>query len=274
MATKSITALAPWFGAARMIAEQIGQELKGCRWVGVPFAGGMTELLYIDAPSIVVSDLHRHVINLANCVANSDMRAWLIRELNRVPFHHDVLERAQAYCTGNQPKGSHDGYAAFWFFITAWMGRSGKSGTAGEFKGALPVRWNANGGDSCTRFRSGVRAIGEWGRVFRRCNFLTLDALEFIDKVNDTPGAGVGIYVDPPFPDAGDDYRHKFSKDQHRTMAAKLTAFKHVRVVCRFYDHPLIRELYLEADGWTWNHLAGGRKQTNESAPEVLIVRN
>jgi hypothetical protein len=35
----------------------------------------------------------------------------------------------------------------------------------------------------------------------------------------------------------------------------------------------VVRGLYREADGWTWN-LFTGRKQTNAAAPEVLIVRN
>jgi hypothetical protein len=42
------------------------------------------------------------------------------------------------------------------------------------------------------------------------------------------------------------------------------------RVVCRFYDHPLIRELY-GADRWTWLQL-DGRTQANYGAPEVLLV--
>lgn len=37
-------------------------------------------------------------------------------------------------------------------------------------------------------------------------------------------------------------------------------------------DHPLVRELYPES-AWTWNRF-DGRKQTNDAAPEVLLVRN
>ncbi len=33
-------ALVPWFGCARLIAPQVGAELRGCRWVGIPFGGG------------------------------------------------------------------------------------------------------------------------------------------------------------------------------------------------------------------------------------------
>jgi len=67
---KPITALAPWFGSNRTLAENVGTALAGCQWVGVPFAGGMCELLQIKARSLLVSDLHRHVLNLAAVAAD------------------------------------------------------------------------------------------------------------------------------------------------------------------------------------------------------------
>lgn len=76
-----VTALAPWFGSNRTLAPQVGELLNGCRWVGVPFAGSMTELIYIDAPTLVVSDLHRHVINLATVAADEGANRELRRRL-------------------------------------------------------------------------------------------------------------------------------------------------------------------------------------------------
>src|SRR5687767_7607129 len=87
------TALAPWFGSARMIAPLIAKELRGCKWVGVPFAGGMSELAHIKASTIVVSDLHRHVINLARVVA--ERRELLQSQLVALTFHPDELRDAQ-----------------------------------------------------------------------------------------------------------------------------------------------------------------------------------
>ena len=49
METLITRAVAPWFGANRLLAEHVGEELAGNRWVGVPFAGGMSELATIDA---------------------------------------------------------------------------------------------------------------------------------------------------------------------------------------------------------------------------------
>jgi DNA adenine methylase len=41
--------------------------------------------------------------------------------------------------------------------------------------------------------------------------------------------------------------------------------------VIRYYDHPLVRELYPERE-WAWHHPEGGRTQANKAAPEVLLV--
>lgn len=183
------TALAPWFGSNRMLAPLVGQELRGCKWVGVPFGGGMAEVAHIKASTIVVSDLHRHVINLALCVKSDEHRGHLVRILDSQPFHPTMLEAAQRTC-------------------------------------------------------------------------------ERLDRCEDA--AGHGLYCDPPFPGPGDRYKHRFTEVQHETLARRLAAFKLTRVVCRFYDHPLIRRLYPEGQ-WTWRILEG-RKQSNEKAPEVLIV--
>jgi len=267
-----ITALAPWYGAARLIARHVGEELDGCKWVGVPFAGGMTELLYIQARTIVVSDLHKHIVNLAQCVACDTRRSQLIGRLRDTAFHPDTLAIAQTVCLSREMERcircSGDVEWAYHFFLCAWMGRNGKAGTDAEFKGGLSVRWDAGGGDSCGRFRSAVRSLVGWRSVLRRCTFQVLDVFSFLDQCQDKEGHG--IYCDPPFPGPGDDYRHKFSEEQHRELSARLTAFRKCRVVCRFYDHPLIRELYPKHH-WTWRRMTG-RDQANQIKPEVLLL--
>lgn len=276
-------AVAAWFGAARLIAAEVRRELVGCNWVGVPFAGGMSELAEITASSLVVSDLHRHVINLARVIGGTnsgslDQFRTFARLLANTPFHPDVLARAQAFCKENEPRpsdryvsGIHtgDANAAYWYFIACWMGRSHKAGTEDEFNGGLSMRRNANGGDSNVRYRSAIRSLLAWRQTMRRCSFHVLDAFDFLEMCDDEPDRG--IYCDPPFPGPGEKYRHKFDESKHRLLAAKLATFRHARVVCRFYDHPLIRELYPEPH-WTWRHIAGGRTQTNDTAPEVLIL--
>ena len=261
-----IRGLAPWFGAARTIATHVGQELRGCRWVGVPFAGGMSELAEIDAPSLVVCDKHRHIVNLASVVAT--MRRELVTVLRSLPFHPDVLKAAQEYCKTHDPKGLRDFEAALHYFICVWMGRSHKAGTVDEFNGGLSRRWNANGGDSNVRYRSALRSLAAWQRIMRRCSFDTMDCFEFLEACDDEEGHG--IYVDPPWPKDGDKYRHKFSEDDHCRLRDLLEKCARARVVVRYGDHPLIRKLY-SGRRWVWREVTG-RTQTNADKSEVLIL--
>lgn len=65
-----IAAVAPWFGSARSLQRRPAEELGVLEWCGVPFAGGMPELQFIQTRGGVANDLHRHVINLARAIRN------------------------------------------------------------------------------------------------------------------------------------------------------------------------------------------------------------
>jgi len=275
--SRPITTLTPWYGGNRTLAENVGEALSGRKWVAVPFAGGMCELRYIRASTILVNDMHRHVVNLAEVVADPKLGSKLIRRLRRTIIHPDVLAQSQKYCDAIDGGGLHnvasENWAEEWayrYFISAWMGRNGKAGTKGEFKAGMSVRYDAGGGDSAIRFRSATEALLEWNRILRRCTFSTLDAFTMFGKFKDDPQCGV--YVDPPFPGPGDHYAHTFGEAGQRKLAAELSRFEKTRVVCRFYDHELIRELY-PARLWQWNFQTG-RKQTHEMTNEEVLLIN
>jgi DNA adenine methylase len=283
---KAVSALVPYFGSNRLLAHRVGELLAGCTHAVVPFAGGMSELLHITARTIVVGDLHRDVINLANVLRDPEMGSRLIRELRRLPFHEDVLRFAQEQCRSEaEPPAGQPVWDRLWnyhlalnYFVCAWMGRNGTAGTDGEFRGGLSVRWDAGGGDSATRFRSAVEALRDWRKVIPRCTFLVRDCFELLADVKDR--AGHGIYCDPPFPDAGEGYRHNpgpagsaEERAFHVRLAQRLSEFKACKVVLRFYRHPLVEELYPVAQ-WRWVELKGGKTQTNAPAPEVLLVND
>jgi site-specific DNA-adenine methylase len=251
-----------------MLGPEVAKELRGCKWVGLPFAGGMAELAHIKASTIVVSDLHRHVINLARCIKDDGLRATLATRVSDQAFHDDELADAQNLCRRCQPGEMPDVEMAVAYFTTCWMGRSHKSGIDDEFNGKLSIRWNANGGDSNKRYRSAVASLEAWGEIMRRCNFAVMDVFAFLERCEDS--AGHGIYCDPPFPGPGDRYKHHFSEEQHRRLSLRLVEFNKTRVVCRFYDHPLIRELY-PPTFWRWR-LLEGRTQANSKSPEVLLI--
>jgi site-specific DNA-adenine methylase len=270
---REVATLIPWFGSDRMnTAEQVGLELEGCRWALVPFAGGMSALKFITARSLLVSDLHRHVINLARCLSEPFTRSQLLKGLQDLPFHPEILEEAQQTCDQFTPDGYNPNlHAAICYFVTQWMGRSGNGGTEREYKGNLSCRWNANGGDSNTRYRSALKAMVDFSRVMRRCNFEVMDALQLLNEArvsSDTKDSG--IYVDAPWPEDGNLYRHKFDDQQQAILADILGGFKKARVVVRFGVHPLIEKLYPK-DQWTWRMLTS-RTQGNNAKQEALIM--
>jgi DNA adenine methylase len=282
----SVTALAGWFGSNRMLAPHVGKQLSGCTWVGVPFAGGMTEILEMTARTILVNDLHRHIINLARVVKSDELRPKLIRELKRTIFHPDELADAQNDCRDRDlcqrvliEVPDEDTIPnlqwAIDYFVCCWMGRASKAGIDDEFNGRPAFRWNASGGDSVVRYRSAIKSLVVFGKVFRRCSFETMDAFDFVARCEDKTGHGV--YCDPPFPNAGRRYKHNCGETDaeervwHTRLRNAVSRFTKTRIVMRFYDHELIRELYPESE-WEYLRLKG-RKQSNESAEELLLVK-
>lgn len=262
-----ITTLATWFGSNRTLAANVGAALCGCKWIGVPFAGGMSEVRCIEATSVLVNDLHRHVINLARVAAHPKLGPMLIRRLRRRFMHSEELAESQRVARSIEPGNVPDLDAAEHYFVAVWQGRSARGGLESELTGGACIRWTGNGGSSATRFRSATESLAGWRDVFRRCDFTVMDVFDFLDRVHDR--FQHGIYCDPPFPGPGDRYAHTLTEGQQVQLANKLASFAKCRVVCRFYDHPLIRELYPETV-WKWNRF-DGRKQTNEAGPEVLL---
>lgn len=283
------TALAGWYGANRMLAPTVGRELSGCSFVAVPFAGGMSELAHIEARTILVNDLHPHMINLARVVGDRVLGPQLYRRLRRQIFHPDTLKQAQDFCREMESQNKRAGGLfdfpmqpqnnfqsqerqlewAEAYFICCWMGRGGNAGTANEFEGGLSFRCDAGGGDSNTRFRSATSSLIEWRhRVLWRCTFVCEDALKLLDRIADREGNGA--YIDCPWPDAGDSYKHQFTTFMQRELARKLAAYQKTRVVIRFGVHRLIEELY-PRDRWNWVEQTS-RAQSNGDVKEALIL--
>lgn len=270
-----IGALASWFGSNRMLGPKVGEALRGCNWVGVVFAGGFAEVPHIKASTLVCNDKHKAIMNMAHVCADERLGPKLYRKLRRMEFSQERLDDARDVC-GLWEKGLavSDDARLSWaeaYFIACWMNRSAKAGTDTEFDGGLPIRWSGGGGDSALRFHNAVLGLPAWRRTLRRCSFYCEDFREFLLKCKDVEGNG--IYADPPFFDVGSQYRHKFRDEDHVALYRALCRFSKAKVVIRYYDHPMMRELYGATPAlWRFNPLEGGRTQANKTAPEVLIT--
>ncbi|MEM6853012.1 MAG: hypothetical protein AAF593_01225 [Planctomycetota bacterium] len=285
--TQALGGIASWFGGNRMSADVPGRLLGACEIVFVPFAGGLSELPHIGAREIVAADFHADLINLARVVQYPLLRTKLVRMVEGLPFHPDVLAEAQATCrtfrevSGTRPAGlfapiqygpMSDEDRVSWaaaYYVVAWMGRSALAGTGGELRSGLAVRYNAGGGASSKRWRTAVAGITQWGEWIANVAFQRMDCFELLARAEND--RGVGIYCDPPWPEDGDRYVHAFTPTQQKRLADVLRERDKCRIVVRINDHPLSRELY---EGWMERLEIKGRTQANTAKAEVVFHQN
>lgn len=278
-----ITAVAPWYGGCRMLADTIGQQIGDVGWCGIPFCGGLPEVLHIRTRAGVANDLHRHIINLARVIQHEPTAKLMGKLVEGLLFHPEEYAAAQKRCLERElawelPAGGlfgervvpklDDAQWAADYFVCCWMGRGGSAGQEWEFKQSISTRWTPTGGGSARRWRSAVESLRAWTKLLADWEFTCLDAFAFLDMTPDRPD--MALYVDAPWRGAGEQYAHKFSDDDQRRLARKLTTYENVRVVVRFGEDPLIRKLYPEPR-WTWIEQES-RNQEGNVINEVLIV--
>lgn len=293
----AITRLVPIFGANAAHAELPARMLAGSKWVYIPFAGSFCEVPHFDGSvQVMLSDVNDELITLARIVAYEGAKDELARRLVVKLFHPAELEEARAVIRAARESrkaaapvlfgapriaGPGDLDIATAYFVVAWMGRSAVAGTRGEETVGLALRYDAGGGDPVVRFKSAVQSLEAWGRVLRRCAITREDVFDVLARLHkkvtdpkfraEAPGNRLGLYADPPWPDDGDSYLHTFTEAQQRRLAAELAALPHVRIVMRFADHPLVRELYPEAV-WEWRG-EEGRDQHRKGVREVFLEK-
>src|SRR3990167_2425065 len=264
----------PWFGSDAMVCEQYAALLADCKHVTVPFCGGLSVVAHLIETSgeVVCNDKHRFAMNFYKCISDPETRRRLLDKLDATPFHQQLLEESQAICKCLEKRSDEliGVEIAFHYFVTCWMGRSGKSGTKSEFNGGLAMRWDAGGGSSPLRCQTAVRSIKDfWGPICERCSFVYMDWSEILAKVKDDPKCG--IYCDPPWVGAGDDYKHAFTEEDQSNLAYHLQCFQRTKVVLRHGDGPFIRELFGDERYWHIREITS-RDQANGGVRELCIT--
>ena len=246
--TAKITALSPWFGAKRNLAQTIVGELGPHRVYWEPFCGSMAVLL-AKPPCVMetANDLHGDLINLARVIQDDRLGSQLYRRLRRTLMsetqHREAAERYRANGYGVDAMPDLD--RAYDYFLCAWLGRNGVAGT-NSYNQGFCVRYTANGGHAATRWTSVVESIPAWRRRLRNVTVLCKGAFELLGKIDDEPGTVT--YCDPPYLVKGAKYIHDFTDDDHSRLAESLRRFKRARVVVSYYQHPRLVSLY---EGWT-----------------------
>jgi len=263
MKTKSALS---YFGSDSEVAGELATLLDGCSHVTIPFVGGASILPHLKARALVCNDLNNLAINFYRYLSGfygPTRRDELIEMCRRTLSHPDEL-RAADRILKKQPTSVATAWA---YWAVCWIARKGKGGT--KHMGGMPsVRWTASGGTNASRIRRAADDLEEWAKHFERCEWTCLDFREVLSKVNDKPGCGV--YCDPPWVDAGDDYLYRFTDDDHEQLRNCLLRFVDATVVVRYGESPFVRALYASD---TWQIIeASSRTQANKAVGEIWIT--
>lgn len=244
-----------------MHAAKVGELIGKQDLIGVVFAGGLSELPFLNARQILVNDKHEQLYNLLKVLTNVPER--LIEKLKKLPYHPSTLSDAKAaltsICVVERAAG---------FFVLNWMTRcSGGMEKAGN--GNLAMRFTASGGSSIARWNSAVDGLPSWAELLlSKCECTCLDWRGFRAKWSDRKGHA--LYLDPPWIEAGDDYLHKFILQDHRELSDWARSLQHTTVVIRHSNHPEYQQNYDKELGWEWFPV-DAKNQAGNSTGEVLI---
>lgn len=277
---KPLLALAPYFGAKRMQAPGIIEQIGDHQAYWEPFCGSMAVLLAKEPCRMeVVNDLNKGLINLARVVQDDCLSGDLFNHLNRTAFCEDLYRRSVEWL-GQSPElsawldvGRPWLDYAYHYFVVSWMGRNGLAGTEKEYDTGFCVRYTSNGGDPAVRFRNVVESIPAWWHRLRGVTILNEDAFGVIKRIEDKQGTVV--YLDPPYFDKKGKYLHDFQPGDHARLRQALDRFEKTRVVVSYYDHPEATVLYGRSEfrkvvKSTAKQMGNGKN----AAPEILLVKN
>ena len=252
----------PYFGSDAQVARELGALLDDCNHVTIPFVGGASILPHLKSRAIVANDLHALAINFYRQMSSTN-KELLIARCQCTLSHPGNLELAQKTMQCEAPRDVDRAWA---FWALCWLGRKGKGGT--KYQGGKPsVRRTANGGNNASRVRAAAGDLEAWAEHFERCEWEQSCFRELLPKVADDTQCG--IYADPPWVGARD-YLHSFNEKDHRDLAEQLNRFEQTKIVVRYGDDSLIRELY---SGWTFIEQES-RTQANTKINEIWITKN
>lgn len=271
----NITAIAPWYGAKRSIADVIIRHIGEHSSYWEPFCGSMAVLL--AKPAVrheAVNDLHGDLLNLARVIADPLLAPRLDWELRRTLVHERVYRDAVAELRAKDCNPDHPPSVprARTFFVASWLALNGIAGT--RQRSTFAKRFTSNGGCPAVRFVSAVESIPDWHERLREVAIYHGCGIELCEKIEDK--VGTVIYCDPPYLSKTTAYVHDFESEHHTRLAAALNRYKLTRCVVSYYEHPELARLYPK---WIKVRVKASRKLTTataspsrEDAPEVLLI--
>lgn len=202
-----------------------------------PFGGGGSVLLRKPRSyAEIYNDLDGEIVNLFRMAR--DRGPELVRLVELTPFAREEFLEAWESTDDNLERARRT-------LVRASFGRGPLSGAKG--KATFRVFTKSHNGNTADEWRNYPEALAA---VVDRLRGVTIENRDAARVMQQHDSEETLHYVDPPYVpesrDAGKDYRHEMTLEQHRELAAVLHGLRG-GVILSGYDSELYRELYA---GW------------------------
>jgi len=267
--------LIPYIGGKHRIAGKIAEYLRasGADCLVDVFGGSAAVLLNSSFKKRVYNDISGDLVCLFRTLADPELRVELFQRLRWMPPSRNIYDELSIGYKRNCFSFSYlpeieRAAAIFYRHQFAFGGKS----RCGGFQVSLGDR---QGIKEITRYRNTLRRLSSIGEFFRNTLIERLDFRQCISmygkKINCV------LFIDPPYVGTEHYYSHSgFSQFDHIFLAHQLAQCR-AKVVCTYYDHPLIRDLYPESH-WQWEVIVATknsqfRNGNKAKTKEYVLIR-
>ncbi|MBW2644580.1 MAG: DNA adenine methylase [Deltaproteobacteria bacterium] len=263
----------PYIGGKYKLAGQISKRLHatGKTCLVDVFGGSGAVTIHSGYNRRIYNDINCDFINLFKVMADDKQRAALLRKLKWTPASRQIFNEDHAI----HVKGGHSfkevddpverARMTFYKHIFCFGGKVRSGGFAVSFKDCDYMK-------EVNKYNNVLKSFAKFGRFFRNTVLENLDFVVLIEKYGHKEG--VVLFVDPPYPDFSAYYRDNLTEDRQRELASLLIRTP-APVICTFYDHPLVRELYPE-ELWKYEVVGGSKNSIqggSRSADELIMTK-
>lgn len=257
-----------YVGSKISLSKQLAGRLQatGSQTLVDVFGGSASVLLNSGFIKRVWNDKNGDLVNLFRVMADEYLRGKLFFRLSNLPLcrqvfeddYHVFLEGGYSFARIKDPV--ERARATFYRQSLCFGGKQ----TTGGFQISTLDRTHIK---ELSKYRNVLKAFDKFGRFFRDTIIEHMDATDLVQTYSRM--RGIVFFVDPPYPGCREDYyATRFPIFEHTFLAEALRISPHP-VICTFYDHPIVRDLYPE-DVWEYEVVQGRKNIVNRLGPNCV----
>jgi DNA adenine methylase len=243
----------PYIGGKHRIAGRLAEYLRatGADTLVDVFGGSAAVLLNSGFKKRIYNDISGDLVCLFRVLADSCSRGSLLKRLRWMPASRQVWnELSRGYVAHLFSFGYFadpiERAAATFFRHQFSFGGKGRSG------GLSISTLDRHGIKEIVRYQGALRRMARLGKFFHNTMIENLDYADCVSLYGIK--SNCVLFIDPPYVGTECYYPgRRFSQGDHVFLANQLAGCK-AAVVCTYYDHPLIRDLY-PSPMWRWENI-------------------